>query len=42
MGIVFVNKQNFWERTKFVVNDGVVQKENEQWTHDLDRLKQTI
>ena len=26
MDIIFVNKQNFWERTKFFVNNGDVKK----------------
>ena len=33
MGIVYVNKRNFWKRTKFFVSDGVVQKTS----NDLDR-----
>ena len=28
MGNVFVNEQNFWEQTKFFMNDGVVQNKN--------------
>ena len=35
MGIVFANKWYFWERKKYFVKDGVVQK-NAQRANDLD------
>ena len=42
MGFVFENKQSFCERTKYLVDRGVVQKKSERWTNDLDCLEKYL
>ena len=43
MDIVLVNERNFGERTKFFLNDGVVQRENEKRrTWIVQRNEKTI
>ena len=37
ISIVFLKEKTFFERMKFVVEKGDVQKINERWTNKMDR-----